>query len=133
MSREQHLRIRTAAVVWLAGIGATATALTSCAPDTPPDPAALFASNCAVCHGPAGGGIEERGPSLLDDAMLLAALGDEEIATAIREGVPSSQDRWAPMPGFPRFDDAEVAAVVGYVRELQRRAALSSDEGGGGA
>jgi len=117
---------RTAGLVgWLATIATVAVVLGGCGPSEPPDAAALFAANCAVCHGPAGQGVDDQGPSLLDDGYLAEVFPDEAVAAAIRNGVTSSDERWAPMPGFPRFDDDQLDAVVGYVRELQRRAALS--------
>jgi mono/diheme cytochrome c family protein len=110
---------------WAAAIATVAVLVTGCGPNEPPDAAALFAANCALCHGPAAQGVDDQGPSLLEDRYLADAFTDEAVAAAIRSGVASSDDRWAPMPAFPRFDDEELDAVVGYVRELQRRAALS--------
>jgi len=124
MPTSRDPRTRSGLALWATAVLCTAMAVTGCGPDEPPDPAALFANNCAACHGQAADGVDDRGPSLLEAAYLIEALPDEALATAIREGVASSQDRWAPMPAFPRFDDAELEAVVGYVRELQRRAAL---------
>lgn len=124
MTTHETSRIRNGITLWAAAILLTAVAVAGCGPSEPADPAALFANNCAVCHGPAGEGVDGQGPSLLEDAYLADALSDEAIASAVRTGLASSDDRWAPMPSFPRFDDAELDAVVGYVRELQRRAAL---------
>jgi mono/diheme cytochrome c family protein len=125
-TRPQRPTPATAGVLlWTAAIAGTAVVLGGCGPSEPPDAAALFAANCAVCHGPAAQGVEDQGPSLLEDRYLADAYPDEAMAAAIRQGVASSEERWAPMPSFPRFDDAQLDAVVGYVRELQRRAALS--------
>ncbi|MFU8839499.1 MAG: c-type cytochrome [Nitriliruptoraceae bacterium] len=127
MRSRRHATVpRTSGIVgWTAAIAAVAIALSGCGPSEPPDAAALFAANCAVCHGPAGQGVDDQGPSLLADSYLAGDFPDEDLAAAIRNGVASSDERWAPMPGFPRFDDDQLDAVVGYVRELQRRAALS--------
>jgi mono/diheme cytochrome c family protein len=125
-TRRQHPAPTTTGIAgWAAAIATVAVLVTGCGPSEPPDAAALFAANCAVCHGPAAQGVDDQGPSLLEDQYLADALPDEAVAAAIRDGVASSDDRWAPMPAFPRFDDDELEAVVGYVRELQRRAALS--------
>jgi mono/diheme cytochrome c family protein len=124
MTTHETARRRNGIALWGAAILLTAVGIAGCGPSEPADPAALFANNCAVCHGRAGEGVDDQGPSLLEAAYLADALSDEAIASAVRDGVASSDERWAPMPGFPRFDDEELDAVVGYVRELQRRAAL---------
>lgn len=111
--------------LWAVAIATVATVVAGCGPSEPPDGAALFAANCAVCHGPAAQGVDDQGPSLLEDRYLADAFSDEAIAASIRDGVPSSEDRWAPMPSFPRFEDDQLDAVVAHVRELQRRAGLS--------
>lgn len=125
MTSDHGSRTRPGVALWGSAILLAAVAVAGCGPSEQPDPASLFANNCAVCHGPAGAGVEDQGPPLLKDAYLVDALSDKAIATAVRHGVASSEERWAPMPSFPRFDDDELDAVVGYVRELQRRAALT--------
>jgi mono/diheme cytochrome c family protein len=73
----------------------------------PPDGAALFSSTCASCHGIQG--VGDTGVAMTDD--LVTSLTDVEIASIISNG----QDT---MPGFPTLSDAQVAAIVEYVRSL---------------
>ncbi len=114
---------RLSAVAWLAGILLVASALSGCGTADEIDGRALFANNCAVCHGPSGEGTEQ-GPALVDGRYLPDHLSDEGVAAAIRNGVPERQFEFGPMPASPRLDDDEVDAIVEVVRELQRDAGL---------
>jgi len=114
---------RLSAVAWLAGILLIASALSGCGNADEADGRALFATNCAVCHGPSGEG-NEQGPALVDGRYLPDHLSDAAMAAAIRNGVPERQFEFGPMPASPRLDDDEVDAVVEVVRELQRDAGL---------
>ena len=94
--------------------------------------AAIYAENCAICHGIDGSG-EGRGtgvtvsrerefaimPPAITNPGFLAAAPDAMIATIIKEGRPSGI-----MPAFGNeLDDAEVADVVAHVSELGKAAA----------
>ena len=114
---------RLSVAAWLAGVSVLASGLSGCGTAAEIDGRALFATNCAVCHGAAGEGTEQ-GPSLLDARYLPDGLSDAGMADAIRDGVPEREFEFGPMPGFPRLDDDEVDAVVEVVRELQRDAGL---------
>ena len=114
---------RLSAAAWLAGILLLASALSGCGDPEEVDGRALFATNCAVCHGPSGEGTDQ-GPSLLEARYLPDQLSDAEMAASIRNGVPEPELEFGPMPASPRLDDDEVDAVVEVVRELQREAGL---------
>ncbi|MFO7777841.1 MAG: cytochrome c [Nitriliruptoraceae bacterium] len=107
------------ASVWLLIVGLLAAVLSGCGGDQEVDGRALFAANCAVCHGDAGQG-NERGPSLLDARYLPDQLSDAEMAAGIRDGVPEEHFEFGPMPAFPQLEDEQVDAIVEVVRELQR-------------
>jgi mono/diheme cytochrome c family protein len=85
--------------------------LSACAEESPstvpPDGAALYSSTCAACHGIQG--IGDSAAAMTDD--VVTTLSDAEIATIVRNGKNT-------MPGFPTLNDAEVAAIVDYVRSL---------------
>jgi mono/diheme cytochrome c family protein len=74
----------------------------------PLDGAALFSSLCASCHGVQGIGAT-TGVAMTDDLVTLRT--DDEIASIISNGQNT-------MPGYPTLGDAEVAAIVEYVRSL---------------
>lgn len=98
---------------------------------TPPaavevDGRAIFAQNCAYCHGERGDG---NGPAHVDPraryfgaekykfaSTMNAMPTDADIASLLRRGIPGSA-----MPAFPKLSDADVDAVIGHVRQLTRR------------
>jgi cytochrome c oxidase cbb3-type subunit 3 len=75
--------------------------------------AAVFAENCAACHGEAGLGDREQGAPNLTDAIWLYG-GD---AAAITESVWNA--RFGVMPAWnTRLSEAEIRAVASYVHQL---------------
>jgi cytochrome c oxidase cbb3-type subunit 3 len=96
--------------------------------------AAIYAENCAICHGLNGSG-EGRGtgvtmsrerqfavmPPAITNPGFLAAAPDAMIANIIEQGRPGGM-----MPAFGHeLNDAEVADVVAHVRELGKAAAAN--------
>lgn len=68
----------------------------------------VFAQNCAVCHGPQGGGV--IGPNLTDNYWLHGATA-ENIFGVVRDGVPAKgMPSWGPQLGLDR-----VQSVTAYV------------------
>jgi cytochrome c oxidase cbb3-type subunit 3 len=81
--------------------------------------AALFADNCASCHGAAGEGNRELGAPTLSDAIWLYG-GDEatitETITKARFGVmPAWSKEWR---GASGLSQAQINAVAAYVHQL---------------
>jgi len=74
----------------------------------------LFLGMCSRCHGLSGAGGE--GPNL-NRPVLTNAPDDEALRAVIRDGIP---DRG--MPRIRRFTDAELTAMVVFVRSLGRTA-----------
>ncbi|TCV83033.1 c-type cytochrome [Sulfurirhabdus autotrophica] len=73
-----------------------------------PDGAKLFSQNCATCHGDNGaGGIGV--PLAL--ASFQSTISDDYVRKTIRHGRPGRI-----MPAFTQINDAEVEAIVKYVR-----------------
>jgi len=72
-----------------------------------PEGAALFAEHCAVCHQTEGRG----GIGLPLDQGRLNLLSDDYITKTIRRGRPGRI-----MPSFRELSDAQVEAIVGYLR-----------------
>lgn len=77
-----------------------------------PDGAKLFARNCAACHGEEGrGGIGV--PLALPSFQ--ATISDDYVFKTIRHGRPGRV-----MPAFPNLSDAQVRALVQYVRSWNK-------------
>jgi cytochrome c oxidase cbb3-type subunit 3 len=81
---------------------------------TPPPGAAIFASNCATCHGADGRG-GEHAPNIAT-APEVQRLADRDLAGIVRNGIPG-----AGMPAFSSLNPQQVGEVVGYLRILQGR------------
>jgi len=77
----------------------------------------LFLGMCSRCHGVEGGGGE--GPNL-NRPVLSRAPDDQALAAVIRDGIP---DRG--MPKLRRFTDAELHAMVIYIRSLSQNTAAA--------
>jgi putative heme-binding domain-containing protein len=82
-----------------------------------PPGAAIFASNCATCHGADGRG-GEHAPNIAT-APQVQHLMDRELAGIIRYGIAG-----AGMPAFSSLKQQEVADVVSYLRILQGRGGI---------
>jgi cytochrome c oxidase cbb3-type subunit 3 len=76
--------------------------------------AAIFAANCAGCHGADGRG-GEHAPNIAT-APQVQRLLDRELAAIVRYGISG-----AGMPAFSTLKPQEVADVVSYLRVLQGR------------
>ncbi|WP_457630682.1 c-type cytochrome [Oceanithermus sp.] len=73
------------------------------------DGAAIYAENCASCHGQEGGGLGEVFPALAGNEALADG---ERVVRVIVHGVPGTS-----MPAFgDKLSDEEVAAVASYIR-----------------
>lgn len=73
-----------------------------------PDGASLYASSCAACHGDKGAGgvgVPLSLPSFLD------SVDDNFLTQTIRHGRPGRV-----MPAFAALSDAQVDAIVSYIR-----------------
>ena len=79
-----------------------------------------FQANCAGCHGADGKG-GDKGPSIATLPSVVA-LSEVELIKIVRDGTPAG------MPSFERLGDAEITAVVQYLRTLQGKTAVSDTE-----
>ena len=84
----------------------------------PADGAALFGSNCAICHARNGTGTpawRATGQPDLSSPDWQKTHSDEQIATRIRDGKGK-------MPGFrKKFSDEDISALVKQVRALKKK------------
>jgi mono/diheme cytochrome c family protein len=84
-----------------------------------PQGAAVFAHNCAQCHGPDGKGLAATQTPNFTDPKVQASLTDEQILTIIHKGKPGTiMPAWA-----GRLSEPEISAVATYVRSLGSAAA----------
>jgi cytochrome c oxidase cbb3-type subunit III len=84
---------------------------------SPPPGAAIFASNCATCHGADGGG-GEHAPNIAT-APEVQHLADRDLAGIVKNGIPG-----AGMPAFSSLPPQQVDEVVSYLRILQGRGGI---------
>ena len=78
------------------------------------DGAALWAQNCASCHGKDGSGNTTMGKKLgLKDYTKSQSFSDAEGANVIKNGKGK-------MKAYKQLSDADVKALVAYVRSLKK-------------
>lgn len=88
-----------------------------------PDGQALFAAHCMRCHGEAGHGTDQ-GPPLVNRIYEPGHHPDAAFYRAVAMGVRAHHWRFGDMPGIGGVSNAEVTAIIGYVRGLQREAGI---------
>ena len=80
---------------------------------------AVFNQKCAVCHGVQAAG-SPQGPPLVHRVYEPGHHSDMAFVLAARRGVRAHHWRFGNMPPVPGLSDADVRAVINYVRALQR-------------
>lgn len=83
------------------------------------DGKALFEAECAACHGQAGGGTD-KGPPLVHDIYNPGHHADLAFVMAARNGVRAHHWPFGDMPPRPQVTEAQINAIIRYVRELQQ-------------
>ena len=87
------------------------------------DAKALYAKDCAKCHGQDGKGETKMGKKLgakdYTDAKVQAELNDEAAFKAIKEGLKDKEGKtlMKPAEGTP---DEEIKALVAYMRTFKK-------------
>ena len=95
----------------------------SAAPSVPfdsGDGATLYQSNCASCHGADLRGTD-NGPSHLSIVYEPNHHGDDSFRSAIINGAKQHHWNFGDMAAIQGLDDAQVAAIIGFVRSEQER------------
>ena len=95
------------------GSGATTTA------GDPRAGAALYADNCAACHGADLRGTP-AGPPFLHEVYEPGHHADASFLLAVQRGVPQHHWDFGAMPPVPGLDQQDVADIIAFVREEQR-------------
>lgn len=79
-----------------------------------------FEENCVACHGTNASGREGLGPPLVHRIYEPGHHGDGAFVLAVRQGVVSHHWGFGKMAPVEGLSDARIAAIIAYVRELQR-------------
>ncbi|MFK5980389.1 MAG: cytochrome c [Rhizobiaceae bacterium] len=79
----------------------------------------LFDDNCSACHGQSAAG-SDKGPPLIHKIYEPNHHGDGAFQMAAKRGARAHHWKFGNMPAQPQVKPSEVAAIVRYVRELQR-------------
>lgn len=79
---------------------------------------AAFDANCAPCHGANAAGTD-KGPPFIHDIYNPGHHADGAFFLAAKLGVRQHHWRFGDMPPQPQVSEAQLAAIVQYVRELQ--------------
>ncbi|MEX2581702.1 MAG: c-type cytochrome [Gemmatimonadota bacterium] len=85
--------------------------------------AALFAENCATCHGERGLGTDQ-GPPLVHIIYEPSHHADIAFLYAVQRGVRAHHWDFGDMPPVPAIDQEELRQIVAYVRFLQRQVGI---------
>jgi high-affinity iron transporter len=89
------------------------------------DAKAIYAKECAKCHGPSGAGDGAMGQKLKDKpsdwtkGAGLQGMDDAKIAESIKKG-GGAVGKSKAMPAYPKLSDADVKALVAYVKSLKK-------------
>ncbi len=78
-----------------------------------------FQQHCAECHGPNGGG-SGKGPPLVHKIYQPGHHADFAFQRAIELGVRAHHWRFGDMPRQPQISKNDTAAIIRFVREVQR-------------
>ena len=79
-----------------------------------------YDANCASCHGQNAAGQDGVAPPLVHILYEPRHHGDESFQRAVARGVRAHHWRFGDMPPVEGLTRRDVAAIISYVRELQR-------------
>ncbi|WP_299363290.1 cytochrome c [uncultured Paracoccus sp.] len=82
--------------------------------------AAAFTASCANCHGRDAAGVDGAGPPLVHRIYEPGHHADMAIVLAVRQGVRAHHWQFGDMAAVEGVSDGELAAIIAYLRELQR-------------
>jgi disulfide bond formation protein DsbB len=84
-----------------------------------------FGATCATCHGKDANGLPKQGKSLLMNPWIMDKT-DAELVAFLKTGRRTTDPLnttgvdMPPKGGNPAFTDADLAAIVAYLRTLQK-------------
>lgn len=80
----------------------------------------VFEQHCMTCHGKHAAGTSKTGPPLVHKIYEPSHHGDGAFFRAVRQGVTAHHWHYGHMPVLATVSDPEIAAIVRYLRALQR-------------
>ena len=80
---------------------------------------AAYDGVCAACHGADAAGTDQ-GPPFVHPIYNPGHHADEAFFRAARDGVRAHHWRFGDMPAQPDVSERTVAAIIVYIREMQR-------------
>lgn len=89
------------------------------------DAKAIYAKECAKCHGDSGAGDGAMGQKLKDKpsdwtkGAGLQGMDDGKIADSIKKG-GGAVGKSKAMPAYPKLSDADVKALVAHVKSMKK-------------
>jgi cytochrome c553 len=116
-----------AAVIYSMGLGDNEPAVEAGKPVVMPELTgvlltgqAAYEAKCSACHGVELNGVDQKGPPLLHDYYEPNHHGDAAIVSAIRVGAPAHHWKFGDMPPVEGMGEADIAAVVAFIRAVQK-------------
>lgn len=85
----------------------------------------IFEAACADCHGTNAAGQNGVAPPLVHITYEPNHHSDQAFLMAVRNGVRSHHWNFGNMPAIDGLTNADVQAIVRYIRELQRENGIS--------
>ena len=128
-ARSRSVGWRQAATACVVGVSISVVACGST--ESPPPSQAesraaeVYAANCDSCHGVDLRGTD-KGPSLLSIVYEPSHHGDDSFRSAIANGAPQHHWNFGGMPPIEWLSEAQVDAVIAFVRAEQQRLGFES-------
>lgn len=85
---------------------------------------ALYKAHCARCHGETARGTPKYGPPLINKIYEPSHHADLAFYQAVRNGVVQHHWSYGNMPAIDGVQPKEVAHIIAFVREEQRKAGI---------
>ena len=85
----------------------------------------LYQENCLACHGENAVGQDKVAPPLVHKIYEPSHHGDESFQRAIAVGVRAHHWNFGNIPKIDGLTRTDVAAIISYIRELQRYNGIS--------
>ena len=88
---------------------------------------AVYERTCAACHGVDLRGTEGAGPPFLNKIYAPDHHPDQTFYDAVENGVEQHHWNFGNMPAQTTVDEADLEAIIAYVRSRQRDAGITGE------